>query len=229
MESYRVYKSLPVDDFMEMTAFVMAKVGLSLTPLIQNTNYFRRSESHTDNYIKERFISDVRKTITTNYENLEEDMSILDMDKYYAFIPAPKTIPCTFRMYADVKMNRSVDSEADYISPGGYAMRMGDRLIRFDFKESCTSVDKKDDSIIHIEHRDPDFDVFDDLRYVTPDLLRRVSDISEFFIYTGEKGETDLKPVQLLNCTFCLPYNDYKNIGVASTVCKEAIVTSNIN
>lgn len=134
----------------------------------------------------------------------------------------------TFRMYADVKMNRPVDTEKDYISPGGYEMKMGNKLIQFDFEDYGVSIDKNDASIIHIEAKNPDFDTFPELESVTKELLERVTDIPEFFIFTGEPGETDLKPVELLACTFCLPYENWKNIGVPTSICKKAVMCSNI-
>ena len=90
MESYRVYKSLPVDDFMDMTSFVVAKIGLDLIPLIQNTNQFRKIESHTDEYIKERFILDTKKQLELCYEHLEKEMNVMEMDRYYMFVPIKK-------------------------------------------------------------------------------------------------------------------------------------------
>lgn len=39
VEVHRIYKSLPLDDFIDMTSFVFAKGGLLLTSLIQNFNY----------------------------------------------------------------------------------------------------------------------------------------------------------------------------------------------
>lgn len=132
-----------------------------------------------------------------------------------------------FEMYADVKMNRPVDLEKDYISPGGYAMKMGNKTIHFDFEEYDVYVDRKDNSIIHIEQCNPDYSEFEDLEEVTENLLKRVIDIPEFFIFTGEPGETDLKPVKLLSCTFCLPYED-KRFGIPTSVCRKAVLASNI-
>lgn len=133
----------------------------------------------------------------------------------------------TFRMYADVKMNRAVDPHKDYISPGGYCMKMGDKFIPFDFEESATSIDKNNPEIIHIEQKNPDYDSYPPLKEVTKEMIERITEIQEFFVYTGEPGETDLKAVELLGCTFMLPYENWKEICLSEDVCKKAEVYSN--
>lgn len=88
MESYRIYKSLPVDDFMEMTTFVVAKTGLLLTGLEQDMNYKRKKYPNED--IKTQFIEETKKLLSINDSKLEKNMSIFDMEKYYLFIPTVK-------------------------------------------------------------------------------------------------------------------------------------------
>ena len=134
----------------------------------------------------------------------------------------------TFRMYADVRMSRPVDVDRDYISPGGYEMVMNGRSVQFDFEESATGVDKDDKSVIHIEHRNPDFDEYEDLETLSLKDLRNVEAIPEFFVYTGEPGESDLRPVELLSCTFVLPYDNWKEIKVSKEVCQKVVMASDI-
>ena len=87
----------------------------------------------------------------------------------------------TFRMCADVKMNRAVDPNKDYISPGGYCMKMGDKFIPFDFEESATSIDKSNPEIIHIEQKNPDYDSFPLLKEVTKEMIERITEIQEIY------------------------------------------------
>ena len=134
----------------------------------------------------------------------------------------------TFRMHLDIKMNREVNSDKDYISPGGYTMAVPNKVVNFDFSESSISIDKKDRSIIHIEQRNPDYNEFPDLLSLTEENLESIMDIPEVFIYTGEPGETDLKPVKVLGITFVLPYNNFKNIKIPDSVINKAVVVSNI-
>ena len=134
-----------------------------------------------------------------------------------------------FRMYADVQMNRPVDRDKDYISPGGYEMVMNGRSIQFDFEEYEVGFDDEDSSIIHIMGRNPDYDEFEELGNVMVSDLCNVNSITEFFIYTGEPGETDLKPVELLNCTFAfVPHDNWKQTSASKEVIKNAIITSSI-
>lgn len=134
----------------------------------------------------------------------------------------------TFRMNCALKMNRKVDSEKDYISPGGYEFKMVNKVVQFDFENYSVEIDKDNPSIIHIEGKCPDVDVYPELLNVTSEMLSQVIEIPEFFIFTGEPGETDLKPTELLQCSFCLPYEDCKTIIVTSSVCKNAVMCSNI-
>lgn len=134
----------------------------------------------------------------------------------------------TFRMNCSVKMNRKVDREKDYISPGGYVFNMANKVISFDFENYSVGIDKDNPSIIHIEGKCPDVDVYPELLNVTPDMLARIIEIPEFFIFTGEPGETDLKPVKLLKCGFCLPYEDWRTFLVPPSICKNAVMCSNI-
>lgn len=133
-----------------------------------------------------------------------------------------------FRMNADIQFNRSIDNSKDFISPGGYEMKMGDKVFSFDFEDYVGTVDMIHSDILHIECKNPDYDAFDDLKEITKEYLQRVVEISEFFVYTGERGETDLKPIKLLSCTFCLPYDDWANIGVPTAVCNKVMLCCNI-
>lgn len=133
----------------------------------------------------------------------------------------------TFRMIADIRMNRKVDVEKDYISPGSYTMIMGGKEVKFDFCENSIGIDKKNGKIIHIECKNPDYSEFEDLENLTEEMLRDISEIEEFFVYTGESNETDLKAVKLLKCQFSFVYNNFEMIDIPKHVCKKAFVTSN--
>ena len=85
-----------------------------------------------------------------------------------------------FRMYADVRMNRPVNRDKDYISPGGYEMAMNGRSVRVDFEEYEVWVDDKDSSIVHIMGKNPDYDEFEELGNITVSDLCNVSSITEF-------------------------------------------------
>ena len=126
----------------------------------------------------------------------------------------------TYRLYAEVEMNREVDKDKDFLSAGGYTMKMGGREITFDFLDYSNNVDPDDRKKIIIESRDPDYD-YEQSAEINKAMLERVSDISDFFIFTGEHGETDLVPKKLLNCYFYLPYEETR-IGIPTNVIKKA-------
>ncbi len=134
----------------------------------------------------------------------------------------------TFRMYADIRFNRNIDSDNDFISPGGYQMKMGDKIVSFDFEEYEGTIDPKSPDVLHIECKNPDYNTFEDLMGLKKENLERVVEIPEFFVFTGEKGETDLKPIKLLSCTFCLPYDNWTNIRIPTAICKKASLCCNI-
>ena len=137
----------------------------------------------------------------------------------------------TFRMYADIRFNRPIDKENDYISPGGYEMKMAGKNVRFDFEESSCGVDKYDDCLLLAELKNPDYsyiEVDGESGEITEEMLMNVEDIKEFFVFTGEDDETDLKPIAVEGITFVLPYDNWKNIEVKKEICKAAKVCSNI-
>lgn len=137
--------------------------------------------------------------------------------------------PLTFRMYADIRFNRPIDKNADdYISPGGFTMTVSDKEIQFDFEDFEGSVDEHDPCLFHSVQRNPDYDTFADLYQISEDDLKNISEISEFFVFTGEIGETDLKPIAVESITFVLPYKDWDEIKVAKSVCENACICSNI-
>lgn len=133
----------------------------------------------------------------------------------------------TFRMYAGVRMNRDINPEKDYVSPGGYEMVMDGKKINFDFEEYIGGRVKEDDSLLEIEVKNPDWNTFPEMKDITKDMLRNITEITEFFVYTGEPGESDLKPISLEYVSFVFPYDNWEEIQVAQNVVESACVTSN--
>lgn len=137
--------------------------------------------------------------------------------------------PLTFRMYASIRFNRPIDKTSnDYVSPGGYTMIINGKEIQFDFEDYEGSVDEHDYCLFHSMQKNPDYDTFEDLQQITENDLKNVSEISEFFVFTGEIGETDLKPIAVESITFVLPYKDWTEIKVAKSVCENACICSNV-
>lgn len=136
--------------------------------------------------------------------------------------------PVVFRMYARIRFNRPIDREKDDISPGGYTMVMGGQTIQFDFEDYSGSVESKDNTILDIEQKNPYYESFGALHEITAAMLENVTEINEFFVYTGEPGETDLRPAELLELVFVLPDDNWRHINVPREVCAGANLGSNI-
>lgn len=54
VEFHRIYKSLPLDDLMEMMSFVFAKANVYLVPIIQDINYQKKERKETS--LKQQFL-----------------------------------------------------------------------------------------------------------------------------------------------------------------------------
>lgn len=158
------------------------------------------------------------------YEESDIILSNIGSEGYlYGYEGEPRPIePVTFRMYAGIRFNRKIDKDKDFISTGGYEFTMDGRTIQFDFEEYCGCIDKEHGDILEIDCENPDYDTFSDLRFVTEKALRNVSEVNEFTVYTGEPGESDLKPVELVYCSFTLPYEDFKEIKILDNVVSRA-------
>lgn len=134
----------------------------------------------------------------------------------------------TFRMCAKIKMNRAIDPNKDFISPGGYEMVMDGKTVTFDFEDYTGGRSADDASILEVEVKNPMYGVYPEMEQITEQMLENVSEIKEFFVYTGEPGETDLRPVSLKSVCFMLPDDNYKQIIVSPDVLKKARITSNV-
>ncbi len=131
-----------------------------------------------------------------------------------------------YRLYAEVEMNREVDSQNDLINAGGFTMTMAGKEVTFDFFLTSVQVGSYNRKRVCIECKDPDYG-YEQTADITKEMLERVQSISDFFIFTGEKGETDLKPKKLLGCYFYLPEEDAR-IGIPDAIIKKARLGSNV-
>lgn len=102
------------------------------------------------------------------------------------------------RAYISIKMDRPIDKDRHYISPGGYEVKTADGTsIQFDFNESYGGINKEDPTVVDFELRDEDTDCFPMMK----DLLRllpSVTELVECYIYTGEDGEPEIRPEKIV-------------------------------
>lgn len=129
-----------------------------------------------------------------------------------------------FRISADVKMDRPIDPNLYSLSAGGYSILSSNILYRFDFLEYAIYVDSEDACVIHIAGKYLDLDTFPLAANITEDVLRNISNFTEFFIYTGEPDEDCPAPVSLDSCAFEI-VDTGEVIDVPASVCKAAYIT----
>lgn len=82
MRNDRLYKSLSLKDFMEQLCFVVAKGGLYLVPLVQESNYertFEKMKAKTDDELKVCFVDKAIRLISATTTNIR----ITDAGSFY--------------------------------------------------------------------------------------------------------------------------------------------------
>lgn len=95
-----------------------------------------------------------------------------------------------------IKFDRPIDKEKHYISPGGYIFKSSGKTYHFDFLTYEGTIDEKDPTVLHTDvyHLDEDYsnklDDFDSAE---------LEEIEEFFIYTGEENDPEIKPVSVIS------------------------------
>ena len=124
-------------------------------------------------------------------------------------------------MELQVKFNRPVDLEKDYIVPGGYSMIMDGKEVEFDFCHSSSGISNEDSSVVIFSVTGMDYDSFPGLKDLGLKDLKNISSIMECFVYTGEPGESDLKVESIKNILFILPHNKPWVIDVPKKLIKE--------
>lgn len=114
------------------------------------------------------------------------------------------------KMVLSLKMDRPINPDVHYISPGGYElMFVNGESIAFDFSESYSKVDKADPSIIHFSLFDLDTDSFPDADILADKmLLFKITKLVECYIYTGEKNEdSPINPLKIEKMYFEISHN----------------------
>lgn len=101
--------------------------------------------------------------------------------------------------YLRLKMDRPINKKLHYISPGGYEFETADgKTYGMDFTLSEGCIDTINSSIVEFTLKHADYETFPEiaeLRNKLKDIVR----IVEFYIYTGEDGEPEIRPEKILN------------------------------
>lgn len=102
------------------------------------------------------------------------------------------------RMVMDIKFDRPINPDRHYISPGGYTMICEKQSYSFDFMDYEGSVDKDDPTILHVEVFHLDKDCSNDMSKFNS---KKIENIEEFYIYTGEYDDPEILPLKILSLT----------------------------
>lgn len=102
------------------------------------------------------------------------------------------------RMVMDIKFDRPINPDRHYISPGGYTMKCKGQSYSFDFMDYESSVDKDDPTILHAEVSHLDKDYSNDMSKFNS---KKLENIEEFNIYTGEYDDPEILPLKILSLT----------------------------
>lgn len=102
------------------------------------------------------------------------------------------------RMKFTLVMDRPAIPEHYYISPGGYAIRIGDRTIAFDFEENYGYINNENHEKVEFITQNLDTDVYPEAKQLTLDLFKDNNDISfeEFTVHTGEYDDPEIIPLK---------------------------------
>lgn len=124
-------------------------------------------------------------------------------------------------MELQVKFNRPVDFDKDYVVPGGYEMVMNGKPVQFDFNHNNYGISRFDSSVVIFSLSGADLECFPEFDNVTIDDLQHISKLIECFVYLGEPGESDLKVVSVEKITFMLPFEKTCVVDVPENVIAE--------
>lgn len=102
------------------------------------------------------------------------------------------------RMVMDIKFDRPINPDRHYISPGGYIIKCKDKSYSFDFMDFEGNVDKDDPTILHAEVYHLDRDCSNDMSKFNS---KKIENIEEFTIYTGEYDDSEIFPLEILSLT----------------------------
>lgn len=91
--------------------------------------------------------------------------------------------------------DRAIDKNIDFISPGGYEVKMDEgEYIQFDFVDYYANIDDDDKSILHVECRGLDIDSFPEAGIIAmSDVAEHIVEIVECFIYSAAIEEIEIE------------------------------------
>lgn len=106
----------------------------------------------------------------------------------------------TMEMYLQLQMDRPIDKDRHYISPGGFEVVAGGKHYQFDFQDSSGVIDAKRNDVIGFTLTNPDYDSFPDMKELESHI-NEITELVECFVYTGEHNDAEINPIKILDIT----------------------------
>jgi len=113
-------------------------------------------------------------------------------------------------MSMTLTMDRPIDKDKHYISPGGYEFIVNGQSVQFDFCDSIGYICYFNPCKIEFVVKNLDLDSFPNAEILLrKENIEAISRIEEFFVYTGETDEPEINVVSIDSVTFsCDNWND---------------------
>ena len=101
-------------------------------------------------------------------------------------------------MSYDITFDKELEKSTDWISPGGFEIKINGENIGFDFENYYAYIDKTNPKILHVEHFSLDVDCFPDAVKINPQNLLEGA-FTEFYI---ESDRENISPISISNLEF---------------------------
>lgn len=102
------------------------------------------------------------------------------------------------RMLMTIEFDRPVTGEEYYIMPGGYEVIAAGKNYQFDFLETCGCIDHMNPKRVCFQAEGADLASFPEMEELKKHL-HEITEIVEFYVYTGEYDEPEIIPVTAMN------------------------------
>lgn len=115
-----------------------------------------------------------------------------------------------------IVMDREIDTNRHYISPGGYEFAFPNGTsIQFDFIAYYGNVNKQNRTLLDCEVEEFDhaafgYDAEDDLRELFEQYKTSEIEIVEFFVYTGEADDAEIDAIMVKDLVVTIGNKEYR-------------------
>lgn len=127
-------------------------------------------------------------------------------------------------MHFDLIFDRPIDSNRHYISPGGYEIQTKEnKIFNFDFLNYEGCIDTNNPCKLHVDVYGLDIDAFPNSKNISEsDITDKDTIFNEFFVYTGEYDDPEIKPTKVTSLGFEFENGEMIDFISASNLLKSA-------